>query len=81
MKKTILLILGVLAVILLTSIEIKEEEFSTDLVWDYYCEHIINKDPQDINEDDYVYYLDVFTETDEYLDLWEELYNKPYPCN
>lgn len=77
----IFLLIASLIILIASSIEYNTENPSTDLVWDYYCEHIINKDPQDINEDDYVYYLDVFTETDEYLDLWEELYNKPYPCN
>lgn len=64
MKRTLItIVLGIVLFIILSATAEPQENTSTDPVWDYCQKHY--------PEMTYDYYLDVFTETDEY----EELYN------
>ena len=40
-------------------------------VWEHYCIIDLNKLPEEATEEDYNYFLDVFTETDDYQELYE----------
>lgn len=47
------------------------EDYEITSVWEHYCIMDLNKLPQDATEEDLNYYLDVFTETDGYQELYE----------
>ena len=47
------------------------EDFEPTSVWEHYCIMDLNKLPEEATEEEYNYFLDVFTETDGYQELYE----------
>lgn len=47
------------------------EDYEITSVWEHYCVMDLNKLPEEATEEEYNYFLDVFTETDEYQELYE----------
>ena len=47
------------------------EDYTIASVWEHYCIIDLNKLPEEATEEDYNYFLDVFTETDDYQELYE----------
>ena len=47
------------------------EDYTITSVWEHYCIIELNKLPEEATEEDYNYFLDVFTETDDYQELYE----------
>lgn len=47
------------------------EDFEPTSVWEHYCVMDLNKLPEEATEEEYNYFLDVFTETDGYQELYE----------
>lgn len=47
------------------------EDFEPTSVWEHYCVMDLNKLPNEATEEEYDYFLDVFTETDDYQELYE----------
>ena len=62
--KTLIALIAISLILICSSIEFKAENPSIDPVWDY-CKSELNMD--------YDYYIDVFIETDEYCELYDEL--------
>lgn len=54
-----------------TTPEVSIEDFEPTSVWEHYCIMDLNKLPEEATEEEYNYFLDVFTETDEYQELYE----------
>ena len=48
-----------------------KEDFEPTSVWEHYCIMDLNKLPEEATEEEYNYFLDVFTETDGYQELYE----------
>ena len=48
-----------------------KEVFEPTSVWEHYCIMDLNKLPEEATEEEYNYFLDVFTETDGYQELYE----------
>ena len=51
--------------------EVSIENFEPTSVWEHYCIMDLNKLPEEATEEEYNYFLDVFTETDGYQELYE----------
>ena len=47
------------------------EDYEITSVWEHYCIMDLNKLPEEATEEEYNYFLDVFTETDGYQELYE----------
>lgn len=47
------------------------EDFEPTSVWEHYCVMGLNKLPEEATEEDLNYFLDVFTKTDGYQELYE----------
>lgn len=47
------------------------EDFEPTSVWEHYCVMDLNKLPNEATEEELNYFLDVFTETDGYQELYE----------
>lgn len=47
------------------------EDFEPTSVWEHYCVMDLNKLPEEATEEEVNYFLDVFTETDDYQELYE----------
>lgn len=47
------------------------EDFEPTSVWEHYCVMDLNKLPEEATEEEFNYFLDVFTETDGYQELYE----------
>ena len=54
-----------------TTPEVSIEDFEPTSVWEHYCVMDLNKLPEEATEEEYNYFLDVFTETDDYQELYE----------
>lgn len=54
-----------------TTPKVSIEDFEPTSVWEHYCVMDLNKLPEEATEEEYNYFLDVFTETDEYQELYE----------
>lgn len=54
-----------------TTPKVSIEDFEPTSVWEHYCVMDLNKLPEEATEEEYDYFLDVFTETDEYQELYE----------
>lgn len=54
-----------------TTPEVSIEDFEPTSVWEHYCIMDLNKLPEEATEEEYNYFLDVFTETDGYQELYE----------
>lgn len=48
-----------------------KEDYKITSVWEHYCIMDLNKLPEEATEEEYNYFLDVFTETDGYQELYE----------
>lgn len=51
--------------------EVSIEDFEPTSVWEHYCIMDLNKLPEEATEEEYNYFLEVFTETDGYQELYE----------
>lgn len=51
------------------------EDFEPTSVWEHYCIMDLDKLPEEATEEEFDYFLDVFTESDEYQELCE-IYNQ-----
>lgn len=47
------------------------EDFEPTSVWEHYCIMDLNKLPEEATGEDFNYFMDVFTETQEYRELYE----------
>lgn len=47
------------------------EDYEITSVWEHYCIMDLDKLPEEATEEEYNYFLDVFTETDGYQELYE----------
>lgn len=47
------------------------EDFEPTSVWEHYCVMDLNKLPEEATEEELNYFLNVFTETDGYQELYE----------
>ena len=47
------------------------EDYEITSVWEHYCIKDLNKLPEEATVEEYNYFLDVFTETDGYQELYE----------
>lgn len=47
------------------------EDFEPTSVWEHYCVMDLNKLPEEATGEEYNYFLDVFSETDGYQELYE----------
>lgn len=47
------------------------EDFEPTSVWEHYCVMDLNKLPEEATEEEFNYFLEVFTETDGYQELYE----------
>ena len=54
-----------------TTPEVSIEDFEPTSVWEHYCIMDLNKLPEEATEEEYNYFLEVFTETDGYQELYE----------
>ena len=54
-----------------TTPKVSIEDFEPTSVWEHYCIMDLNKLPEEATEEEYNYFLDVFTETDGYQELYE----------
>lgn len=58
-----------------TTPKTSKEDFEPTSVWEHYCIMDLDKLPEEATEEEFDYFLDVFTETDEYQELYE-IYNQ-----
>lgn len=70
---TVFYTLGIIDAV--TTPKTSKEEFEPTSVWEHYCIMDLDKLPSEATEEEFDYFLDVFSETDEYQELYE-VYNQ-----
>lgn len=75
--RTISITIAILAMALVVTLNPKQE-YKPRTVWEHYCKYNLHIHPSQATEDQYIYFLDAYSGSDEYQDLYT-YYETQYP--